>query len=544
MKRLVWVLLAVVMAAGAWAQRVKVACIGDSITFGFGLKARDKESYPVKLQALLGSDYEVRNFGNSGRGIYQHSWRGKEKRAYRAMKEHQEALAWQPDIVICNLGINDCGEFLKTERRAPGTFRKDYLALLADYQALPSHPKFYLWTRLSPLAPGQKFYRSPEPFLMQRELEAVAAEVNAVAIDMETPLKPYVTTFFPDKLHPNAQGAALIAITTAEALKPGKVDRAKAARERITNSQGWALPWPATEPVTLPEGLEGKAETWLCAGQSNMFWPLSRCTAAAEEAAETANHEIWLWDYVSGVWQRITPQNAGIWSAMAISFANRRARASGKPIALLLVGVGGAPTESFLAADVMAAVKPDGSPKYPRLHKIVTNRKPLDQNEDYPRTWCKQVYPNRLRQESAGWEVNRLYNCAIARVRSLPLTGVLWYQGESNASVAIGGERDTPLEEPYMEETLHAVIESLRPNDKIPFLMVGLPVMNRPWEPYRKLQAKVCAATPNAIYLDTFSRKLGEANNIHPKNKRPFADLAAEAADLALDPAKPTPHSL
>ena len=531
MKRGLAVLAIVLVALNAWAQKIKVACIGDSITYGTGLNARETRAYPALLQVRLGPKYEVRNFGNPGRGIYQHSRRGKEPRAFRAMPEHKAALAWQPDIVICNLGINDCGEFLKTEQRAPGTFRKDYLALLADYQALPSKPKFYLWTHLSPLAPGQTFYRSPEPFLMQRELEAVAAEVGATPIDMETPLRPFVLDIFPDKIHPNEQGATLIALTTEASLRPNP--KRPSANTRLANSQGWSEPLPDAAPVALPKEIAGRAETWLCVGQSNVYWPLARCAHAQEEAAKTATCDIRLWDFVSGQWTRLTPQNARDWSALAVSFAIRRAQASGKPIAILLVGVGGTPTESFLSAPVMASRTAQNTPRYPQLLKILTNRKPLDQNEDYPRSWCKQVYAQRQNAEAPAWGVNRLYNCALARLRHLPLTGVLWYQGESNASVAIGGEADKPLPEAYMEETLRAAVETLRPDPKVPLLMMGLPIMNRPWAPYRALQQKVCADT-GAIYLDAYGRGLGTPGNIHPGDKVPFAELAAEAARAAL----------
>lgn len=533
-----WFLFSFVLSAWAWAAPIKVACIGDSITYGTGIEKRETASYPAQLQGLLGRGYEVRNFGNPGRGIYQHSMRSKEPRAYRAMQEHQAALAWQPDIVICNLGINDCGEFLKMERQEPGRFRADYLALLGDYQALPKPPKFYLWTKLSPLAPGQTFYRSPEPFLMQRELEQVAATIGATGLDMETPLLPLLLTAYPDKIHPTAEGAAVIAQVTAQALKAPKARRATQAPTPHT-TVGWATPQAPMRPAQLPPEIADRAEVWLCAGQSNMFWPLGRCADAKAEAAATATVDVRLWDFVSGQWRRLTPANAREWSAMAVSFGIRRAKASGKPVALLLVAVGGAPTEAFLSAPVMAAQKPDGSPKYPTLLKILTNRKRFDQNEDIPRMWCKTVFAQRQGQEAGGWAVNRLYNCGIARVRHLPLTGILWYQGESNASIAIGGEKDAPLPAAYTEETLRAAIESLRPSPETPFLMVGLPVMNRPWAPYRALQQKVCQEM-GAIYLDTFGRGLGTPNNIHPPKKVPFAEMAAEAADKCLvTPAQP-----
>ena len=85
------------------AEKTKVACIGDSITYGLGLADRANESYPSQLQKLLDTKepgkYEVRNFGNSGRGIYLDSMRGNEKRGFRYMPEHKAALEWKPDIV-------------------------------------------------------------------------------------------------------------------------------------------------------------------------------------------------------------------------------------------------------------------------------------------------------------------------------------------------------------------------------------------------------------------------------------------------------------
>ena len=156
------------------AEKVRVACIGDSITYGLGLANREKDSYPAKLQNMLDEKfpgkYEVRNFGNSGRGIYLDSMRGSEKRGFRHMPEHKAALAWKPDIVISNLGINDCGEYIKeyTGGRKRGQFINDYLALLGDYRKANPKVKPFIWTKLSPLAEGQRFHRSPEPFQIGR----------------------------------------------------------------------------------------------------------------------------------------------------------------------------------------------------------------------------------------------------------------------------------------------------------------------------------------------------------------------------------------
>ena len=53
-------------------QRIKVACVGNSITYGTGLADRATQSYPVQLQKLLGEHYEVENFGKPGATLHIH----------------------------------------------------------------------------------------------------------------------------------------------------------------------------------------------------------------------------------------------------------------------------------------------------------------------------------------------------------------------------------------------------------------------------------------------------------------------------------------
>ena len=57
------------------AQRVKVACVGNSVTYGYGLPDRDSTAYPVQLQRMLGDGYEVGNFGKSGATLLRHGHR-------------------------------------------------------------------------------------------------------------------------------------------------------------------------------------------------------------------------------------------------------------------------------------------------------------------------------------------------------------------------------------------------------------------------------------------------------------------------------------
>ncbi len=151
MRRGAVLLLAFALCATAGAK-VRVACVGDSITYGYGLADRERDSYPAQLQNILDGKfpgkYEVRNFGNPGRGIYLDSMRGVEKRGFRWMPEHNAALEWKPDVLICNLGINDTSEYIRefTGGRKRGQFRNDYLALLDDYKKVYPGMKFFIWT--------------------------------------------------------------------------------------------------------------------------------------------------------------------------------------------------------------------------------------------------------------------------------------------------------------------------------------------------------------------------------------------------------------
>lgn len=512
------------LALSVVADPIKVACIGDSITFGYCLPDRENTCYPNQLQLLLNAKYpgkyEVRNFGNSGRGIYLDSKRGAEMRGYRYMKEHKAALEWKPDIVICNLGINDNGEYIKeyVGGRKRGQFIEDYSELLGDYVKVNPETKFYMWTKLSTLTEGQRFYRSPEAFLMQDDLETIAKRFNARTIDMQKPMMPDCDRIFAaDKIHPNTDGAKIIAETTFKALTE-----------------------PAKPRVVPPKELKGKKiEFWLIAGQSNMQKGWGEFSYGAEEKARAQKElaqldklDVWLWDFNDDSWTKLTSKNATKRSAFGVSFGIRRALETKKSVVLLYVAAGGAPTEAFLRESTMCAVNPDGSQKYPTLAKIATNRHTIDKNADFPCAWCKREYQRRKgkAEEAYWWPVSLMYDEGIKRIAHYPLTGILWYQGESNATTNV--RPDVPLADDYMLETNLAIIDELRGDKDIPFIMMGLPKMNRPWEPYRAAQEKA-AKEKRAIFVNTFAAGLGTPGDVHPRDKIPFAELAIEALKAA-----------
>ena len=85
--------------AVAQNQKIKVACVGNSITWGHGIQDRSKNTYPAQLQQLLGDGFDVRNFGNNGKCAQDEA-----DDPYTKTQEYADALAFLPDIVIIKLG--------------------------------------------------------------------------------------------------------------------------------------------------------------------------------------------------------------------------------------------------------------------------------------------------------------------------------------------------------------------------------------------------------------------------------------------------------
>jgi len=201
---------------GPMRRKIRVACIGDSITGGTGLADPGLASYPARLRELLGPDYAVRNFGRPGAGAVRRSMRGAQKRAYAFGSQHAAALSWAPDVVVSNLGINDVMDW---ERFGRSDFVADYRSLLADYRGLSSEPRILLWTPLAPLFDGHRYHGDPH----LGEIDAAIAEVARIdgleTLDLRAPLIEHAGWFLADKIHPDEAGAKAIAAAVAAALR-------------------------------------------------------------------------------------------------------------------------------------------------------------------------------------------------------------------------------------------------------------------------------------------------------------------------------------
>lgn len=120
--RLLLLLLFIPIQTFAQQTSIKVACLGNSITYGATISNREQNSYPAQLQAYLGTAYEVKNFGVSGTTLLS-----KGDYPYIHTKEFAEARAFLPQIVLIKLGTNDT----KPQNwRYKDSFKKDYQNLI------------------------------------------------------------------------------------------------------------------------------------------------------------------------------------------------------------------------------------------------------------------------------------------------------------------------------------------------------------------------------------------------------------------------------
>ena len=193
---------------------LRVACIGDSITAGYGIAGPDQHSYPARLAQLLGPGWDVRNFGRSGTCVIDDTLRGEWRRAYAHNEEHLDALAFAPDVVVCNLGINDVMAWGDGSEQA---FVADYLALIETYRELPSRPRLLLAAPLCPLFAPNAFAGDPRVGEIEAAIRRVAQVAGVATIDLRQPLLEH-PELLPDGIHPDASGAGLLAEQVARAL--------------------------------------------------------------------------------------------------------------------------------------------------------------------------------------------------------------------------------------------------------------------------------------------------------------------------------------
>ena len=194
------------------AQPVKVACVGNSVTFGYGLENPEKESYPVQLQQLLGDNYLVKNFGKSGATLLR-----KGHRPYNEQEEYKNAIGFAGDIVVIHLGLNDTDP--RDWPNYGDDFIKDYLTLIQDFRTANPNCKIFV-CRMTPIGHNHWRFKSGTRdwyWKIQHCIEVVAEQADCQLIDLQEILY-HRPDLFPDALHPTKEGAGIIAQQVYEAI--------------------------------------------------------------------------------------------------------------------------------------------------------------------------------------------------------------------------------------------------------------------------------------------------------------------------------------
>ena len=326
-------LLASFMAAAAQSQPpLRVACVGDSITYGDKIDGRETRSYPAALERLAQGRLEVGNFGVNGATALPTFFR-----TWTDTLACRQALESAPDAVVVMLGINDLLGFRDRLDEYPAALR----AVVARFQALPTQPRLFLCT-LTPIAPPESAQDVNRLIreTMNPAIRAVAAETGATVVDVSA-VFPNRMDLLPDGLHPTHAGAEIIAQAVWAALEPltvpapriqpapvaGPVDlsirnEALAARQRADLwRRGRAAPPEESTPKPAAD-----VAAWLPLLAGEIAAPrFADCAALAESLARAGEATVFLPDGRPVAWreallhrlvahQKIDARGGGYWT--------------------------------------------------------------------------------------------------------------------------------------------------------------------------------------------------------------------------------------
>ena len=181
---------------------VRVACIGNSITFGAGIRNRSRDSYPSVLARMLGDSYWVKNFGVSARTMLN-----KGDHPYMNEPAYKNALAFNPNIVVIKLGTNDSKSF---NWKYKADFMKDAQTMINAFKGLPSQPKIYLCYPSKAYLTGDGINDDIISKEIIPMIKKLAKKNGLSVIDLHTAMDG-MPELFPDRIHPNEKGAQVMA---------------------------------------------------------------------------------------------------------------------------------------------------------------------------------------------------------------------------------------------------------------------------------------------------------------------------------------------
>ncbi len=190
-------------------QPIKIACVGNSITYGIGVVNREKNNFPQQLQSLLGVSYKVSNFGTRGVTLLPDG-----NLPYANTTEYKNSIKCKPNIVVIDLGNINPEELEIYKQNINNSFydnfEKDYTQLIKSYSNLSSHPRVILLLPLpSFLVDSNSIFKQVIQKQIISSIQKMAFETGVEVLDLHS-LFVDKSDLFLDKVHPSSLGATII----------------------------------------------------------------------------------------------------------------------------------------------------------------------------------------------------------------------------------------------------------------------------------------------------------------------------------------------
>lgn len=583
-RRILFVILLLVSCTISLRSQIKVACVGNSITYGVGVNDRLTESYPAVLQQLLGANYAVGNFGLSGATLLT-----KGHNPYVKTTQYSDALAMKPDIVVIHLGINDTDP-----RNYPiysEEFQSDYTALIQSFRDGNPGVRIII-ARLTPISESHFRFKAGTRVWynkIQSEIERIAKVTQVELVDFQELLYSR-QNLIPDAVHPNAKGASLLAHRVNSAitgdfgglsLSPLYTDnmvlqcgdstrlrgvanasdlvnvrlhnaqRSITAQARTDRNGRWSVRLDlrdygnysleistADSSVNLKNVAVG--QVWLLSGQSNMSMPVSQ-SATPKTALPSDNIRLFKANPAFPIQDSLSAQELerlnnldylrdegwDVASAEAVADFSAVGYYFARELTTKLKGVKiGLIQTSLGGAGAEGFVSRRAMENDDLLVDMYRNYRTNPMIMD----WCRQVMARSLKGSKEKpqrhyFEPSYLYESRVEPLAGYTIKGVLWYQGESNAENVELHERLFP-----------AVVNSFREafdNDALLFYFVQLSSLNRPsWCRFRDSQRRMAQTIENCEMV--VSSDYGNPTDVHPRVKDVIGRRLANVA-LARD---------
>ena len=575
---IIYLFLTLSVVLYAQQHRIKVACIGNSITYGYGLPDRATQSYPVQLQKMLGESYQVENFGKSGATLLN-----KGHRPYMQQDEYHRAIDFAGDIVVIHLGINDTDPRDWPDYR--DFFVKDYIALIDSFRVANPEARIMI-ARLTPIADRHpRFLSGTRDWHgeIQLAIENVARYAGVQLIDFHKPLYPY-PFMLTDAVHPDPEGAFVLAQTVYSAITgdygglkmpllytdnmvlqrevPLTIQGTANAGDQVTVSIAdrqmktkvgpngkWSVTLPplkAGEPYTLKISTNQKVlqyhnvlagEVWLCSGQSNMEFMLKQASTARLDIPRAADQELRLYD-MKARWRT----NAVEWETTVLDSLNHLqyykdtewkecAPETVSDFSAIAYYFGKMLRDSLKVPVGLICNAVGGSPTEAWIDRTSLEYhfpailKDWTQN-DFIQEWVrgraalniKKSVNNRQRHP---YEPCYLYESGIRPLEQYPIRGIIWYQGESNA-------HNWEAHEALFKLLVNAWRKNWN-DDCLPFYYVQLSSLDRPsWPWFRDSQRRMLNEISDIGMA--VSSDHGDSLDVHPTCKQPVGERLARWA--------------